>query len=223
MSTNLKVGDLIVDAYHGDGNLNFSQMAGAGVVGVMLKASDGASAAWRSWFVARAKEAHAAGLLVGAYHWVQPLDQTSDQAANYLAAVAGVTLELGLAIDIEWTYDKQKKDLWQKLDGPTRAMKIVNMVTALKTAGHVPILYTAPSFWRDTIYGLPNTNTPIGHDERVAILNAIDGCPLWLAAYNKNRPPAPAPFSKVAWWQFTETGSISGVGVPADVSRVVST
>jgi len=53
----------------------------------------------------------------------------------------------------------------------------------------------------------------LGSDPRLA----QSGRTLWLARYRKTVPPAPRPFAKWTFWQFSKTGSWPGVNVAVDL------
>jgi lysozyme len=64
--------------------------------------------------------------------------------------------------------------------------------------GRAPIIYTGFFFWRDSAGNGSNL-----------------GCPLWLAAYN-NSPMVPVAWSAFSLWQYTSTGSVSGISGNVD-------
>lgn len=88
----------VVDLYHGDHVSNFAQAKTGGVCGIVHKASQGA-AFTDSMYAVRRKQAVAAGLLWGAYHFMTAADAEL-QAANFLHAADpdGQTL---MALDFE--------------------------------------------------------------------------------------------------------------------------
>ena len=65
--------------------------------------------------------------------------------------------------------------------------------------GRAPIIYTGFYFWRDSA----------GNGDNL-------GCPLWLAAYNTN-PLIPAAWSTYTLWQYSSTGSVSGISGNVDL------
>jgi len=89
-----------VDLSAHNGVPDFDSIAAAGYSFVYLKASEGGShrdaAFMRNYLAARR-----AGLLVGAYHFFRFDCDGARQAANFLAAVSSVDLQLPWAIDLE--------------------------------------------------------------------------------------------------------------------------
>ena len=73
----------VVDLYHGDGVLSFSDARSAGVLGVIHKATTGASGRDDA-YERRRDQAQAAGLLWGAYHWGTAAP-ASTQVKNFLS------------------------------------------------------------------------------------------------------------------------------------------
>ena len=78
--------DVVIDLYHGDNvNVDFSVIRSENIDAVILKASQGT---WTDpTFLERVQEVRAAGLLVGAYHFLDG-SSPADQIAHFLT-VAG--------------------------------------------------------------------------------------------------------------------------------------
>jgi len=81
--------------------IDWSEVVTSGKQFVMVKCSQGTN--YRSpFFKADVEAAKAGGLLVGAYHYAMPSQNTAQAEAAYaLASVANVPLDLGLALDLE--------------------------------------------------------------------------------------------------------------------------
>lgn len=81
--------------------IDWHAVAGSGVAGVWIKCTQGVNYT-NPFFRADAEGAHAAGLVVGAYHFAEPWHNTPEAEADYaLGACSGVVLDLGLALDLE--------------------------------------------------------------------------------------------------------------------------
>jgi lysozyme len=80
---NLNQVPLVVDIYHGDGVVSFDQAFGAGLRGVIHKATTGASGRDDA-YTARRGLATRAGLLWGAFHWGTAAP-AGDQVDNFLS------------------------------------------------------------------------------------------------------------------------------------------
>src|SRR6266436_6636928 len=102
--------DVVIDLYHGDKiNVNFSSVKSTGIDAVILKATQGINFVDPA-FAPRVANARAAGLLVGAYHF---MDATSpcEQMAHFLSVV-GATDGILLAVDFE-AYERSQPTVIQ--------------------------------------------------------------------------------------------------------------
>jgi lysozyme len=95
-----------LDVSHWQGNVNWSKVK-ANADFVFVKCSEGSSYVDPN-FVSNVKEAAAAGLKVGAYHYATFNDVASakEQANYFLSKVKGLTLTYPLVLDLE--EDKKK-------------------------------------------------------------------------------------------------------------------
>lgn len=83
--------------------VDFAAVKGAGILGVIIKATQGVSYV-NPDFQSGVAAAQAAGLLVGAYHFAEPSQSSAeDQAAYFNDQVMGHTLALGTWLDLEVT------------------------------------------------------------------------------------------------------------------------
>src|SRR5262249_42162535 len=125
------------------------------------------------------------GLLRGAYHMGHPSVDAVAQADFFFNTVQPVSGDLPLVLDLEQT---------DSLAPAQVRSWVVSFVNRLTTRmGRAPIIYTGFFFWRDSAGNGSNL-----------------GCPLWLAAYN-NSPMVPTAWSAFSLWQYTSTGSVSGI------------
>lgn len=99
----LKVIDVSSWQHPGGAAIDFEKVAADGVQGVIVKATQGTSYT-NPFFHGDVEAAHAAGLLVGAYHFAEPGRSTPDeQAAFHRGVIQGLDLELGTWLDLEET------------------------------------------------------------------------------------------------------------------------
>ena len=122
--------DVVIDLYHADKvSVDFSAVKAAGIAAVILKATQGTSFVDPT-FAPRVADARDAGMLVGAYHF---LDGTSpvDQVAHFLSVV-GSTSDVLLALDFEANEPSQAT--------VTQVASAINAVKAV--TGRFPVLYT---------------------------------------------------------------------------------
>src|SRR5215831_10555985 len=91
--------DVVVDLYHGNKvSVDFSIIRSENIDGVILKASQGT---WTDpTFIERAKEVRAAGLLLGAYHFLDG-SSPAEQIAHFLTVARSEAGIDWLAIDWE--------------------------------------------------------------------------------------------------------------------------
>ncbi|HUR51388.1 MAG TPA: GH25 family lysozyme [Mycobacteriales bacterium] len=147
------------------------------------------------WFAREWAAARRAGLIRGAYHYADPSRSAAAQAA-LIVSVVGTTREandLGIVLDLESSGGLSPSALvhW------TRAF----LHTVEAKTGRVPIIYTAPNFWRDHL-----------HNYR-----GFSAYPLWLARYSNTRP-APLPgWNRWTFWQHSQSHRLRGI--PGDVDH----
>src|SRR3990167_9174043 len=198
------MGYLIVDLSSNNPTPRFGMMWNAGVDGVWLKATEGASydASWdvySEW----APRARAVGLRVGAYHYAQPSGGDAiAEAANFAA-----TLEVTGGI--------RRRDLRPVLDlegnpGPLSGRRLVAWARRWNDevwdrTGTLPLFYSYPYFIQRLI-----ASKPIGAG-------------LWLASYGPNDGDrhsysVPAPWKKAVCHQYTSVGRITGTVGDVDLN-----
>lgn len=156
-------------------NMDWKVLAEKGVTGAILKASSG-SYRKDALFLQHASAAHAAGLVLGAYHWCDPTNNAITQAQNFLSAVKGQPISF-LAVDMEqfWAswVEYFERDITTLLSGEEISDSAYGVASYLvKNSGLPVIIYTRASFVADrapqAAAWLPNF-------------------PLWLAYYPYSR------------------------------------
>ena len=180
---------MVVDLYHGDSVESFADAKAAGVMGIIHKATTGATGT-DDKYQSRRQTAIAAGLLWGAYHWgtAAPIAQ---QVANFLnlAKPDGNTL---IALDFERMADDQ-----MTIDG-VRAFSDA-IFQALQRR---PVIYSS-----DLIKtGLGTAVDPFFGSHR-----------LWLAEYNSNPRPQ-ASWPSFWLWQYTDGATGPGIRTVPGIS-----
>ena len=192
--------DIVIDLSHWQASADFVQAKASGIGAVMLKATQGSS--WvDATFNERIEAALIAGLLVGAYHFLDS-SAPQDQVNHFLNVVDGRCTVL--ALDVEPNSIGNTVTIAQAAEGAAR----LQMVT-----GRLPLIYIGRYGVDGRATGLPNI--------------VLSRCPLWLPAYN-SRPVCPPGWSKWALWQHTDgsVGSdpvpVAGIG-PCDRSQFAGT
>lgn len=175
-----------ISAHNGD--IDFSRVAGAGVEFVLIKATEGCDFKDRA-FADNLKQARAAGLLAGAYHFFRFDRGGYEQALNLLHSVRGRTLDLPLVIDVEeWANPKfnTTADILSRLQ---------TMVNTLESHGYAVMLYSNKD----------------GFDRFLG--SRFAHYPLWLCSFS-GRPAT----ARLRLWQYTHSGHIDGVEGKVDIN-----
>lgn len=179
-----------IDVSHHQGSIDWQAVAGDGVTFAYLKASEGGDHRDRE-FEDNWREARAAGLKVGAYHFFTFCRPGADQARNFLAAVPVVPGALPPAVDLEFGGNcgaiPSDADLRRELEA------FLALVEA--RYGRQAVLYVTPDFHRAHGDALPRR-------------------PLW------KRKIVMPPFDGRPWtiWQFHNRGEVAGVTGPVDLN-----
>jgi len=182
--------DAVVDLSHWQAKVDFVAMKAGGVAAVILKATQGVSWVDKT-FVQRYHEATAAGLLVGAYHFIDASDPA--QQVEHFLALANCAPRL--AVDIEPN----------GMAGTATIEQAATFIAMLHSAvGKLPLVYVGRYGVDGKGTGLPNS--------------VLMQCPLWLPEYGE-WPILPLNWKTFTLWQYTETGAASGVVGSCDRSR----
>lgn len=193
---------LLADLSNNNPTVDFRRLARAGVRGVYLKATEGATFVDPT-FAARRTQARAAGLAVGAYHFARPdtgdarLSDAHAEARHFASVVGRLGWrDLRPALDLEIGRPEPRYVAW------SRAWN--TQVRDLLGAG--PLFYSYPYY----IVGL-RAAEPIGYG-------------LWLADYGRDDGAAhpahvPAPWQKCVLHQYTSNGRVDGVSGRCDLNR----
>ena len=161
---------------------------------VYAYATDGTSFVDPSFSADRAG-ALAAGLPFGAIDFFEPDESATEQATAFLSVYSPRPGDLPPVLDVEVTDDQT---------AATILAGIGTWVSGVEAAtGLVPVIYTYPDFWSSTL-GNPSTFT---------------ADPLWIADLS-GPPVVPASnWGGNGWtlWQYSFTGTVSGVSVQTDL------
>lgn len=183
----------IIDIASWQGYPDFSAVARDGIVGVIVKATEGT---WyrNPTFAHGWQESKANGLYRGSYHYAQPAYCDPREEADYfLDAVGEQGLEQGdvLALDLEEHAHVDMTDY---------ALTFMRRIE--EREGFKPLLYTGP--WIINQYN-------IGGPE-------IAEYGLWLASYRSSMPPAPSDWEFIALWQYSASGQVRGINGNVDMN-----
>ena len=171
----------VVDLSHHNANVDFPTLRGAGVVGVLHKASQGASYVDPT-YASRQPLARQAGLRWGAYHFGDGSDAPT-QAAHFLATANAAAGDL-LVLDVEQNTAGSSMSLSQ-------AETFVQ--TVFQRSGRWPGVYG--SSYLKQLVATAAATSPLSH------------CWLWVATY-ANQPLSLAPlWPNWTLWQYTDGAS----------------
>jgi lysozyme len=176
--------DVVIDLSHWQAPVDFPRAKASGIVAVILKATQGSQ--WVDvTFAERFAAARAAGLLVGAYHF---MDNTSPQrqVEHFLSVAESCSV---LAIDSEPNGIGSTTTIAQTAEAAAR----LHMAT-----GRAPLVYVGRYGPDGRSTGFPN--------------GVLSRCPLWLPAYN-SRPVCPSGWTTWTLWQHTD-GNVGSDVVP---------
>jgi lysozyme len=184
-----------IDVSHFQGNVDWKKVAASGISFAFVKATQGAHFTdpkfKENWAGTRA-----AGVLRGAYHFLDPSVDGKKQAAHFLATAKLGTGDLLPAVDVE------------KI-GAGGAVELRNNLMAFlaevhKVSGHHAIIYISPAFWNEHIAA--GTKAPWKN-------------PLWVAEYGVSKPRTIDGLPSWSIWQHSRKGSVSGIEGKVDLDK----
>lgn len=178
------------DISHWQGSVDFTQIKAAGHTFVVLKATDGTGGV-DPMFVKNRSAAHAAGLIVGIYHFVEG-GSTSAETAWYLSHIAPLQAREFMALDFEIAYPGDHVSWCRGWLDAVAAQTGVN-----------PLIYM-------------NKSEMNGHDWTAGVSRSYG---LWLAVYDGTQtPPAVTSWSAASMKQLTDRAPIPGIAGPCDLN-----
>ncbi|MFS8214836.1 glycoside hydrolase family 25 protein [Paenibacillus sp. S29] len=199
-----------IDVSHHQGNIDFKKVAADGISFVFIKATQGRSFRSKT-FLRFVKDAKAAGLMIGAYHYIDDSATTPDEArkeaANFVSAIkdaGGVSMfDLPPVMDYESNKSKLSKTA-------ITAVAKTFLEEVERLTGVRPIVYTYPSF--------------IGN------FSGLSGYPLWIARYSATQVPSDASgWTRWDFWQYSDGSAggtlpngkirVNGIGGPVDLNE----
>lgn len=179
-----------------NGRIDFAKAKAAGISVCYVKATEGATYT-DPYFRANITGAHAAGLKVGAYLFVNPDRDAESQAQYFAAAIKGLPMDCLPVIDYE-TASTLTRDQHTEL-----AKALLDRVKAL--AGHEAVLYTYTSFIQEHFTA------------------ALSGYKLWIADYRSDVAPGDnGIWNSWAGFQYTEHGGVAGIVGSVDLDSFTS-
>ena len=182
-----------IDVSHHQGRVDWPAVAGDHVQFAYLKASEGADHRDTS-FRRNAVAARAAGLKVGAYHFLTLCRSGAEQAENFRAATEGLATQMPPAIDLEFGGNCAAR--------PTREAFEQELAAFLRQLDRKPVLYVTPEFYAAYVAGGHYADRPIWFRDLVGGLDAPKG-------------------GRVLIWQFAARARVDGIHGPVDLNAFV--
>ncbi|HEU5333479.1 MAG TPA: GH25 family lysozyme [Actinocrinis sp.] len=190
-----------IDVSHYQGSINWSSVKSAGISFAYIKATEGTTYKDPN-FSANYLNAYNAKVIRGAYHFAQPGSSSGAAQATYFAANGGA-----------WSADNLTLPGMLDLEGgcyglSTSSMQswILSFYNTYKSkTGRDVVIYTSPSWWNTCTGGWSGMSAK-------SPLYVAD----WTTAAN---PTIPSGFPFATLWQYTDSGSVSGVSGAVDRDR----
>ena len=201
--------DAVIDLSHNVTVDDFGAVRRSHILAVVHKATEGGDWVDPS-YAPRRRQAEAAGLLWGAYHFGTRQYSGADQAQAFLAAARPGPKTL-IALDFEPNDGNPRNTM-------TLAQAEAFVMTVQQSTGRMPVVYTHPG-WAN---GMPAGPRRVRLAEPVMPGSLLTRCDLWLADH-REQPEMPYGWANRGWrlWQYAanQTESDAAYG---DTSRVVA-
>lgn len=185
-----------VDISRWQGNINWDKLRAQGANFAYIKATDGGDHL-DPMFMKNWRNANAAGLKRGAYHFFYWCRTAGEQADWFIRNVPKMDGALPPVIDVEWNGESSCKRR------PSREKVLEKMQVFMdrleRHYGQRPIIYTSPDFYRDNLQG------------------AFLDYPFWLRAVARH-PSKVYPGRKWLFWQYSGSGLSHGVSGRIDLN-----
>lgn len=182
-----------IDVSRHNGEINFKKVADSGIEFVFIKASEGVTHR-DSLFVRNLRQAGAAGLKTGAYHFFRFDGDGVEQAVNFLGAVGSRHTDMGLVIDVE------KNGNPSNVPPEVVKERLSSMVEYMNLLGFRVMIYTNIDGYYDYIADI------------------LPGYPLWICRFKEN--PINAEWT---FWQYDHHGKVDGVKGDVDLDAFCGT
>ena len=183
-----------IDVSYYQGTINWAAVKAAGKQFAIIRVSDG-TGFLDPKFATNWKNAKAAGLTVGAYQFFRPSQDATAQAdlmVSQLNAVGFGAGDIPPVIDVEVTSGVSSANIAARVNTWLQRVK--------SRTGRLPALYTSPGFWS----GLGNpTPSPLPY--------------IWAAHWGVSCPSVPPAWGRLRFWQYSSTGSVSGISGNVDL------
>ncbi|MDR0268356.1 glycoside hydrolase family 25 protein [Paenibacillus sp.] len=211
MQTRNKTNAQGIDVSHWQGDIDWGKVAASGISFAFIKATQNKI---DPKFLSNVKGAKAAGLLVGAYHYmddsVTTVDKARAAAQDFYKAIQAAggadVFELPFVLD----YESNKQNLSQAaLNANAKAF----LEEIQRLTGVTSMLYTYPAF--------------IGN------FSGLSNYPLWIARYSNQAPVDASGWNRWDFWQYSDgqvggmlpngDRKVAGIAGPVDLNEFAGT
>jgi len=181
-----------IDVSKWQGQIDWDAVAADGIEFAFIRVSHGLEI-YDEWFEYNWAEAKRVGIIRGVYQYFAPSQDARAQAQFLLDNMGPLEVgDLPPVIDVEQSDGESPATIMTKLHDWSDEVE-----TAL---GVKPFIYTAKYFWQDGV-GAPS--------------DFVDH-PLWVANYGVDCPLIADPWPRWTVWQYTSSGSVSGISGNVD-------
>lgn len=182
-----------MDISHHQGRINWDKVDRAQVRFVFMKATEGENHR-DSLYVVNHRQAKTQGIATGAYHFFTFCKSGTVQARNYMSNVSLDSTDMPPVIDLEYGGNCKKENRFDDM-----VKEIGDFIGAVE--GHYRkrvLIYTTNEFYNDYL------------------LNLFPDNPVWI----RDIVSKPKLKDNRLWtfWQYTNRGSIEGIGKPVDLN-----
>jgi lysozyme len=183
-----------VDVSYYDGNVDWASVKASGRQFAIARVSDG-TGFMDPQFASNWSGIKAAGMVRGVYQFYRPEDDAIAQANIVISGVGSIGPgDLPPVLDVEVT------------DGESNATIVGGITTWVSQIrsklGVEPMIYASPGFWD----GLSGTS-------------GLSDTHYWVANWGVSCPELASPWSSFSVWQYSDTGSVSGISDQVDLDR----
>ncbi|MEM0898367.1 MAG: GH25 family lysozyme [Pseudomonadota bacterium] len=186
-----------VDVSHWQGDIDWKKLRTQGANFAFIKATEGGKHADRL-FKTNWKNAKAAGIPTGAYHFMYWCRHAKEQAEWFIRNVPKEKGSLPPVLDVEW--NGNKRTCPGKLPRKTVLKKMqVWMDIVERHYGVKPVIYVTPDFYEDNLKG------------------QFKEYSFWLRSVAQH-PKGRYPNRDFAFWQYSGTGLSKGVSTQIDLN-----
>lgn len=181
-----------VSGYQGD--INYSEVAQAGIEVVYMKSSEGSNYV-DSHFERNYTEAKRNGLRVGVYHFLtaRSVEQANQQAQFFVSLISGKSIDCRLAMDFESFGNLNRQQINQ--------ISIAFIRRVEELSGKEVVVYS---------------NT---YDATYIFEGEVTNYPLWVAQYGVNEPQDNGNWNSWVGWQYADNGEVNGIDARVDLNR----